>query len=444
MAYFYVKNSLGTRTTGGGTTKQTGTFTALGAANVYATIQLAITDGASSGDFICVSDAHSYSSAAIDHDGPTSGDYLNIVSVADANCDTYAAASSAQETYTGTGFLYHTGRIADYGMYYKTSYLIRLDAYTMIKAQGCTWEAVASGDFWIYCGGDGVMLYASDSTFIGVSGSLMRAWSGVDIRIYGGSFSGITDLFNSSTGQVGGATAKLVGVDLSSISGYLLQDGGSAPATDGAMNIHYIGCKLNATTSFANETFENYHQRLRVENSSSTSAGAEYQFHVTAYGGSADDDTAIYRDGMTAFPSTQKISLKCVTDANAQPAAPFWLDFPIRYAALSDTASDTLSIYILSSATLYDSDVWAEMVYPDGTTKQLYNYISTRHTNVLDTNGTELGTNTEAWTGRTAENRYQIDIDTSGDAGADSVPTIRLFIAKASATIYFCPTLGLS
>ena len=55
--------------------------------------------------------------------------------------------------------------------------------------------------------------------------------------------------------------------------------------------------------------------------------------------------------------------------------------------------------------------------------------------------GTTLTTNTEAWTGRTTENRYQIDIDTSGDAGADCVPRIRLYIAKASSTIYLDTTV---
>lgn len=446
MAYFYVKNSLGTRTSGGGLTKQTGSFTALGAANVYAKITDAITDGATSGDYICVSDAHSVSNATgYIYLGPTSGDLLYYVSVADANCDTFAKASAVQEEATSSGSLAFRGRINCSGMYFKSSSQINMAINnTMLVFDRCDIELAGAGDY-IFFYGDGCACYSYDSTWIGAAGSNFGISGGSVFEMIGGSFTGWTDLFNYTTGGNGGATGRFYGVDLSSITGYLVEDGGSNPLLTDTTNITFSGCKLNASlTGFWNETKANLNQRITVANCSSSSSAAEYQYHQGGYGGAVDDETSIYRDASTAFPGTQKISLKCVTNTNATKAAPFWFDCPTRYAELSSTSTDLLSIYILSSATLYDSDVWAEVIYPDGTNKQTPNFISTRHADVMDTNGTELGTNTEAWTGRTAENRYQIDIDTSADAGADSVPIIRLYVAKASATIYFCPTVGLS
>ena len=66
----------------------------------------------------------------------------------------------------------------------------------------------------------------------------------------------------------------------------------------------------------------------------------------------------------------------------------------------------------------------------------LGNFITTQNTDTLAA-GTALTANSDTWTGRTAETRYQIDIDTSGDAGADSVPIIRIYVAKPSIAVYF-------
>jgi hypothetical protein len=235
----------------------------------------------------------------------------------------------------------------------------------------------------------------------------------------------------------GGAVIELIGMDLSICDGVLFKDVGGNIAADDIIHITIANCKMHANVTVLNESLRSSGQRVLMTNSAATSAAAEYQYQYTTRGGDVNDETSIYRDNSTAYPSGQKVSLKCVTDAVASAAFPFAFDFPTRYAELSNTASDTLRIYILSSATLYDSDVWAEVIYADGTNKHEPNYLSTRHDNILDTTGTTLTTNTESWTGRTAENRYHIDIDTStADPGADCYPTVRVYVAKTSATIY--------
>ena len=113
MAYYYVKNT-GSSTTSGGTTKQSGAFSGLAATAVYSSIADAITYGAGSGDFVCVSDIHTESPADSVFTGPTSGAVLTVVGVDDSNCDTEALAASAQ--FTPSDDVLFTNRLAIYSI----------------------------------------------------------------------------------------------------------------------------------------------------------------------------------------------------------------------------------------------------------------------------------------------------------------------------------------
>ena len=456
MAYFYVKNSLGTRTSGGGLTKQTGSFTALGASNVYANITAAITDGATSGDFICVSDAHSYSLfSGIAYVGPTSGDFLYIVSVDDANCDAEKTATAAQEHMTDafSEFITTSGRLSLHGLWLKTTDdgMRLLAANSQVFAKNLTFENVTASKSSMLITSDGTYFHGVNCTFTGNSGQYIRVAGGSKLTLINCTMSDHSKLIEG-TAQNGGAVIDVIGCDLSDVSSYLVEAMGNAANTDDGISVTISGCQLNASlTGYVEETLENLNHRITVTNCSGTSAAAEYQFYQAGYGGAAEeqDDTGIHRDENIAFPSGTKISLKCVTDTNATPAAPFWFDFPTRYAELSNTATDTLTVYLASTATLYDSDVWVELIYPDGTNEHIPNYISTRHTDVMDTNGTALTTDSgSTWkngaSDLTAYNEYKIDVDTSSDAGADCVPIIRVYVSKASTTVYFCPTVELS
>ena len=447
MAYFYVSTGggvTGTRAISGGDTQRTGAFSAMAASDVYATIASAIDTGlATSGDIICVSDAHAYSVAAhLNYFGPLSGDFLTITTVSDTACETSTIATAAQEFCTANNTASFRGRISAFGLWVKSNNDVGLGVSgTSLQMQNCIWEVTGSGDVFLYTSVDGAFMRAVDCEFKGITGSLMRISNGSKVVWEGCTTTGIDTLLSSSIGIGGGGHFTAIGCDLSSVTGSLWANGGNAADSDDVIQVEYRGCKLPATEpAFVTETLASQACRLRMSNTSGSAAVAEYQFNETSFGGQVNQDDAIYRDGSTAFPSGAKISLACATLTTATKATPFWFDFPTRYAELSNAASDTLRIYLVSSATLYDSDVWAEVSYPDGTTKQLYNFLSTRHTNILDTNGTELTTNTEAWTNPPATpNYYQIDIPITD--GSDCYPTIRMYVAKPSATIYFCPVV---
>jgi hypothetical protein len=79
--------------------------------------------------------------------------------------------------------------------------------------------------------------------------------------------------------------------------------------------------------------------------------------------------------------------------------------------------------------------VWAAASYPDGTNPQTPNTALSvaAAADPFRTAGA-LDTNTETWTGGLTY-LYHIDIPISD--GADCYPTVRVYVAKASATIYF-------
>lgn len=451
--YFYVKSggTLGVNDDTPYSSAQTGSFSGLTTSNYYPDVSTAITAGTktspfTSGDFICVSDAHSKTySADTTFQGPTTGAYGYIVSVDDSNVDAEKAPASAQETAASTYDFIFKGRLyfSSISISGATWFYFNDDAADIVFDK-CTYTHTSTS-YWIIFGNIGNVSFRNTTLALN-SGSISYFRYGAIIEFIGCTFTGVTDLFTTSTGATYGTQVSFVGCDLSSVTGYLLQNGGNDAANDDTIKIEYMGCKLNGTEpGFAAEVFKRQNHRLIVSNCSGSSAAAEYQYHVTALGGVLDEETSIYRDGSTAYPdSNQKVSLKVSTNSDASKGTPFWFDFPTRFCALSSTASDNIRLYFICNSILYDSDVWVEVTYQDGTNKHTPNFISTRHTDIMDAGGSSLSTNTESWTGRGSEYRYHIDIDTSTDAGMDCIPEIRLHIAKSNQVMYFCPTLELS
>jgi hypothetical protein len=460
VAYFYVKNSLGTRTTGGGLTQQTGSFTTLGAASVYATIAAAITDGAVAGDHILCSDLHDFDSTSttITYNGPTTG-FLAIISVDDANCDQYSAGAIEQTTSGSSADVSIVGMISAWGMRFSPiDDFVTTSAGSQFKGYACTIGPFNAADS-IRPLQDGQLIELHDCSVLAghASARLFVSEYGSIFRMFGGSYTrdggGLITNLSSGGFQGGGSTYELYGVDLTDVDSYLFAGVGSSFVSDDRMVIIMDLCQLSSAVDssdlYFDEDFAKPVNDIRITRCSSASSDAEYRYYRKDFGGVIQDDTAFYRDGSTAFEdSGQKVSLKVVTDADATLFAPVAFDFPTIFAALSAASTDTLRIYILSADTLTDNDIWAEAIYPDGTTKNVGN-VATSNGNTITgsfvvdplSTGTALTANTEAWTGRTTENRYQIDIDTSGDVGADCVPLIRLYVAKASSTIYVDTTV---
>lgn len=454
--YFYVKSggTLAATADTPYTSKQTGSFATMGVANYYNTLMDAMatgkTNSPTSGDFICVSDAHYFASSssadfAYDCVSPASDHelVLTIMSVADANCDQYAKATSVQEEATGNtadiaALMDNTCHIKYMGLWFKSGDNLKPfgSNYGTALFYECVMENDGNGDqIQFQSTGARYELYDCELIYGGAT-AVASLGTGSFVVMVGGKITG-TALDQVFSTTASGSDLMCVGVDLSACTGNLV-DGGAGATTCRAS---FHNCELAAGVGW-NEDLIGWTDYMLITGCASSSAAAEYQYTYLRGECRVDDETSIYRDGSEAFPSGQKISLKCVTTSGVSD---FSFDLPVRYAALSAAASDTVRLHLLTTLTLTDADVWVEVLNPDGTN----NHVPNRAVSVSKPfdpfrTGTALTTNTEAWTGRTAENRYQIDIDTAavGNGGADSYPTIRVHVSVAG-NIFFCTDIEL-
>ena len=265
--------------------------------------------------------------------------------------------------------------------------------------------------------------------------------------------SGLIDQLIRIAASNGGGSFLFQGVDLTAVTGYLVGNHGNS-STDDIYTVNIHGCKLNATPpAFVLETHFNIGNQYLITNTSHDSDAAEYQYFYQDYYGTAEDqDTAgVQRAESTAFTNGERVSLKVSTTANVNQMNPFSFDLPSTFVALSSTTTDNIRLHLTSITALTDTNCWVDLYYPDGTTKQLYNLVSSRNVNAIGA-GTALetdDTSPNTWysagtTDLAVGTEYKIDLDTSGDAGADGVPMIRFNLGVASAVVYVDTTYDLS
>ncbi len=452
--YFYVKQGLGSRTTGGGLTKQTGSMATLGAASIYATIEAAYADGSAppvAGDFILVSDAHSYTKgSAIDYG--ISGSFPAIVmSVSDTAIDQYSAgakelAGGSTQDITTTGVSVFIGVDLE-----PTDDILVASSNARWQIENCTITLPDSGDK-ISPASDGGAIELLNVDIVHTAGSTsatVAVTNGAHFSMRGGSItSGASTPNDLLTGTSnGGMVAYIEGVDISTMTGYLLGAVGAAAGDDG-IDVRIHGCKRSADAGIVEEVFISPGHRILVTNSAKTSAAAEYQFFQRTWMGDVEDEVTIRRADTTAFPSGTDVSMKATTVAACTIGTPLMFDLPTRYALLSAASTDNIRIYfaVATGTTLTNTNCWAEVIYPDGTSEHQYNSATNRASDIFAAGTTHTDdSGASDWRdgagALSAHNEYRMDIDTSGDVGADGVPVIRIYLAVPSVSVYFCTTV---
>ena len=456
MAYYYVKNG-GTATGDAGryATKQTGTFAALGASGYYNDISaaLAATTAPASGDFILVSDSHSYTYAgSVTLTGISPGDFY-IVCVDDSNVDAYRASGRGYES-AASNQDYSFVDIGMWGMEIAAGDDILPDGNCVFR--DCKFTLSEPND--------SVNLFNDRRSCLLVDSELALDDAACSVNVQNGSFfymtgGSVTTLSAGITGFLtgsisGGMSVEMVGVDVSAVTGTLVS-GVGANTTDDTIQIRFDRCKLASGVTFTDEDFKFFGQRAEFTRCSNTDNASEYAYHLTAYGGQVDDDDVIYRNDDSAFTDTStKISYKVVTNSDANISEPLWFDFPIvQQSNLGSTS--TLTFYVASTATLNDADVYIQVIYADGTNRvdnnsitsapnpsvaEVLNPLATPTTLTTDS-GSDWRDGAGALTGY---NEYKIDIDTVGDPGGNCVPAVRVFVTKASTTLYIASEYTLS
>ena len=455
MAYYYVKDANGVDTgtatgdSGRYATQQTGTFAGLTVAGYYPTIQtaLAATTTPVAGDFIMVSDLHDYTQASsLSYAAAVFG--VNVIAVNDTDIEaSRRSGNRASEVCSSNSGTITLGSASYSGCFFSTRSAI--DAGIGVSISDSSLGCGTSNDDCIRMNADGESALVENTVFdFTVAGSAMVALSA------GGVFYGVNNSTSGAGQQVcgggfnnGGGSLTLLDSDISSLTGTLFNNVGGDLAVDDHIYIRLDNCKIATGVAFTNEVFASPLQRALFTRCSDSSAAAEYQYHLHAYGGDVFDDASIYRNQDTAFTeSSQKISYEMTTNSDASLANPLWFDFPMsQYVPLTTTS--TLEFYITCATALTDKDIYVTVGYTDSTNKnETNNVISAPETvggtlDLLATGTTLTADATSTWTGALA-NLYKIVIDCP--TGADCQPTVKINVTKASTVLYIASEYGVS
>lgn len=467
MAFFYIRDSVdgtGSATGDGGryASQQTGdwdtTFPSTASYYENEAAVIAATTPPVSGDTIYVSSIHFFNSGSVAISNNYSDELppaITVICVDDANIENYRTTESgrAREATTSgiAADITLQGSVIRYGMEYDSvdNIVLRNNGGSNIY-NDCKF-IINTNSFLHLASGQMVVEINDSEIALNNTGSNLFMSGAGQVSINRGCITtdtvGITNLFSIGFTS-GGGIAKLTGVDCSVIVGRLMNSAGGAITSDDKIDVILDMCMLSATVVRANESFKSQEQRILTTRCSSDSSESEYQYGLTALGGDIDDDSILFRSEDPAFVSSgAKISYKVVTNSDASINTPLWFDVPnSRFAELSVGSSDTLRFFIASTVALTNADIWVTVSYPDGTNKQTANHAGSAPSALWTTTINPLATPTTLTTDSSSDwrdggnplaghNKYQIDVDTSGDVGADCVPIVRIFIAKPSATI---------
>jgi hypothetical protein len=237
--------------------------------------------------------------------------------------------------------------------------------------------------------------------------------------------------FPTTLGVAGSATAYSVysGLDFSNYSGNLF----NAVARGGKV----INCKLHASTVLVNGSVgPSYGTSHMIINSNSGSVLQRNE--IVDYEGVLTTETTIVRTAGASDGSTD-YSWKFVTNANNKLAQPF-SSFEGAIWNESTGSSKTLTFHcVTDNVTLTNADIWVQAEYLDSNTSPKTSPISSRVATLVTTPANLTSDSGTGWTttGLTTPNKQKFSVTfTPNMAGP---VRWKVYVSKASSTIYVCP-----
>lgn len=376
--YFYVDSVIGTRTTGGGTTKQTGSFSGLGASNVYASLAAVIADSAppTSGDFVLFADEHAETSAT-SLSFTLAGNGVMLMSVDTANCDTYKKGATITTTgssnitaVTGSNnqCLYMNGIILVCGTGSgATSISIQSNNLRGSVLKNLTLKIASTNlDSKFLIGGSGSGGGSGASHFIEnltaiFSGTSQELNFGLgDFYLLGGGIDATSSAINGPVfaRRDGYSSVRLFvdGFDLSAAAtGMVMSTIAASPFFFSIRN-----SKLPASWSGSLKTGTPV-SGSRLELYDCSDGTIIYRLWIEDYCGTITDDTTHYLTGGFS-DGTTPLALSFATNGNSL-IANGGLVSGWRQVLLTSAASHTVSCELLTDGQLTDQDVGMEVVY---------------------------------------------------------------------------------
>lgn len=449
MADYLVRND-GTATGDAGryTSEQTGSFTALGTANFYGSIQLAIaaTTTPVSGDRILVSSAHALTGGGITHNLAL-GVNVEIICVDDLNCENYRPVDGTRATEhastSGADIIFTTSSTYR-GMEFISTDNLSFGANDSINFHDCILQF---RDIALISSGDGTTVSFHNCEIIATdANSVFNVNYAATYYFKNCKFTSLTGTWNKLFAQfaIGGGRVTVTDSNLSGVTGILVADAGATVLVDDMLAVSFDRCKLADGVVVHNEVLVGDSKSITISRSGFVAADAESQYLFIMNDNQVEDDSGIRRaDGQAFEDSGTQVSYRVQTGADTSTAKPFTFEFPItRWSELTG-AADTLRFYVASTTAKDNKKVYFDVSYPDATTK---NDI-TRSTSAkssswggVDTMGTGAVLTTDGasdWrdgVGTFTGNEYLVDVATTN--GLDCYPTVVVTITEANADFY--------
>lgn len=441
MAYYYVKSGFGTSVAvASSTIERTGAFSAMTASDTYASLSdVLLYNTMATGDVIRYAHDHSVV-YGIDKTWAFLAGVSNE-SVDNLACDEYKiGANEAVDTISSNLDLAITGAIGAVLSFHGMTIQSGKD---IVFTTGEATYFFNDCEIFAYNTGTSIALTAGDGQRLRLNNTILNTYGSVILTISRGNMlecNGLTwnDTSSStlpkfSMGGLGGSYFSFINTIFNFTATLTSLFYSAAPGADN-ISIVMRRCFLpNFTSVMPVTTLINYN----IDMYSSGVGNKYYNEYNERYNGSSDIDDVVY---LTAkYDGTNYVSRQINTNSNCSGVSPLKVKI-YSNPAIDLTSAKTIKINILTDVTtLTDADIWPEAVYNDNTNlaKPVVN------SGMVDfLSGTNLTTNTEAWT-ETLTTPIKQEIEITVPTGLTNVSngTLDIFIVVAIANkdIWVCP-----
>jgi hypothetical protein len=242
-----------------------------------------------------------------------------------------------------------------------------------------------------------------------------------------------TLLFKTHTNN----TVLLSGLDLSAITGTILDNASAPPA-----NCKIANCKIASGVTFTQAPLNQGGGPVDVI--ACDNGTKNYRNERHNYMGDLTTETTIVRtagasDGTTAF------SWKIITTANVKKQV-----FPFETfegAIWNDTtgSAKTLTVhFVTDNVTLNDDEIWLEVEYPGSSATPVSYRLDDMAATILTTPAAQTSDSGEAWTTTGLTTPVKQKTSATFTPQMKGLVRWRLKFAKASTTVYVCPKADLT
>lgn len=444
MAWYYVKNG-GTATgdAGRATTERTTSFATMGASAYYGTVGDILTSGTpttaiASGDTISCSDLHANSASGSQTWTFPSGDTPTILQSVDDTAANVLKEGAAEERIGGGDIAFAS--LTHYFLYGMTLVVdddVLPDRDSRFEFHKCTLRAKGNADKCLAMIQDGLtgILYDPIFDVDNVNGIPVDISNGGTLFIKGGSIEATTkpNQFFDECNDNAGCQVYCDGFDFSNLAanGVLVNDTGGGNL-DNQSVFRFYACKVPSGATLLNETpaVGNQYRFFEFIGVDDTDA---FRYQHSTNLGTIINEITTYRTSSAQLEGSTNYSFKVDTVSACSKTNPLRWALPVKYADVSQAASDVIKLHLTTDGSLNSADIGLFAGWSDSTNNTLLNFSSSvpkaeSHSFIFDyTNaGSALTTESSEWTSAKT-NEYSLSVTTSNaDASSPLTPIVWL------------------